>query len=103
MKVGKYFLSSLGGRFSTTSVVKVEGKLLLDSGIQQKKVGLAEIHHFAKCTLMVMQEDSTSKPCAIWLYSSCEFFDEHQCQVWFDSPTELKFKWHYLHFTYFDS
>ena len=47
MKVGKYFLSSLGGRFSTTSVVKVERKLLINSGIQQKKVGLAEIHHFA--------------------------------------------------------
>ena len=37
MKVGKYFLSSLGGRFSTTSVVKAERKLLLDNGIQQKK------------------------------------------------------------------
>ena len=37
MKVGKYFLSSNGGQFSTTSVVKVEGKLLLDNGIQQKK------------------------------------------------------------------
>ena len=61
MKVGKYFLSSLGGRFSTTSVVKVEWKLLLDNGNQQKKVGLAEIYHFAKCILMVMQEDSTSK------------------------------------------
>ena len=43
MKVGKYFLCSLGGRFSTISVVKFEWKLLLDSGIQQKKVGLAVI------------------------------------------------------------
>ena len=51
-------------------VVKVEQKLLLDSGIQQKKVGLAEIHHFAKCTFMVMQEDSTM--CNV--VSSCEFF-----------------------------
>ena len=73
MKVGKYFLGSRGGRFSTTSVVKVERKLLLDSGIQQKKVGLAEIHHFAKCTLLVKQEDSTFKPCAIWL-AAVSFF-----------------------------
>ena len=94
MKVGKYFLSSLGGRFSTTSVVKVERKLLINSGIQQKKVGLAEIHHFASAHSWLCKKTPTSKPCAIWLYSSCEFFDEHQCQVWFGSLTELKFKWH---------
>ena len=49
---------------------------------------MAEIHHFAKCTLLVKQEDSTSKLCAIWL-AAVSFFDEHQCQVWFGSPTEV--------------
>ena len=35
-----------------------------------------------------MQEDSTSKPCAIWLAAVC-FSDEHECQDWFGSPTEV--------------
>ena len=88
LKVGKFFIGSLHGRFSTTSVVKAECQVEYDDGKQISKSGLAEIHHFAKCTLLLKQPDMTSKTCALWL-AAVSFFDEHQCRVWFGSPTEV--------------
>ena len=79
-KAGKFFIGSLHSRFSKTSVVKAECQVECDDGKQISKSGLAEIHHFAKCTLLLKQPDMTSKTCALWL-AAVSFFDEHQCRV----------------------
>lgn len=74
IRVGRFTIGSKSSRFTTVSIVKVRT-------LQSDK--LAEIQHFARCTIKLGDQIKL-----VWLVA-VSLFPEHSCRVWFGSPTEV--------------
>ena len=78
VKVGNYILGSKKSRHATSSVVKA---CHVDDA---RKICLAEIQYFFQCDVCVGSDGAIS----FWFVAVSFYFD-HQCRVWFGSPTEV--------------
>lgn len=79
-------LGSCRGKFSSTSIVKVEQLVLQDDGTYLQQVKLTEIDHYAKCSL---KDPAGANVAFVWLAAGSFFFDDHQCKVWYGYPIEV--------------
>ena len=79
LSVGGFILGSAKSRFVTTSHVMAHHPNHPDH------LYLARIEHFAK---LEVRDNSKANTISIW--TACvQFFDKHQCKVWFGGPTEV--------------